>query len=211
MCSRNWIICRKAFHFPKIVKNHGGHILCRSEKNRGTTFTLYLPVSGRPEASKPLGTPGSPAEGKESILVVDDEPMVRELAEEILRSRGYEVQSASDGETALSIFEKEKGRIALVILDFIMPGMGGRQCLERLLRIDPGARVLIASGYALDAAIQEAIDAGARGFVKKPYELQTMLETVRRILDDGAPQPRVDQAIEGPPAPAAGDREGRVE
>jgi len=194
-----------------IVKNHGGHILCRSEKNRGTTFTLYLQVNGRPEAARPLETPGPPAQGKESILVVDDEPMVRELAEEILRSRGYEVQSASDGETALSIFEKGKGRIALVILDLIMPGMGGRQCLERLLRIDPGARVLIASGYALDAATQEAIDAGAQGFVKKPYELQTMLEAVRRILVDGAPRPRGDQATEGPPAPAAGDRVGRVE
>jgi two-component system, cell cycle sensor histidine kinase and response regulator CckA len=93
------------------------------------------------------------------------------------------VLTAANGKEALELYRREKETISLVILDLIMPEMGGKQCLEELLKIDPKARVLIASGFAANGQTKAAMETGARGFVDKPYSMKGMLQSVRQVLD----------------------------
>ena len=166
-----------------IVKQHGGYITCYSEPGEGTTFKIYFPVIEM-EIDQDVTTTGTmPAFGTETILLVDDEEFVRDLGKRILERSGYTVLTAANGKEALDLYRRERGKISLVILDLIMPEMGGKQCLEELLKIDPKARVLIASGFAANGQTKEAIETGARGFVDKPYNMKGMLQAVREVLD----------------------------
>jgi two-component system, cell cycle sensor histidine kinase and response regulator CckA len=168
-----------------LVKKHNGHIECNSKPGSGTTFSIFFPaiteeaieeVSDKEEI-KPI--PG----GKESILIIDDETLVRELAEHMLTNFGYAVLTAPGGESGLRIYRDKKDVISLVILDMIMPGMGGMRCLQELLKIKPDAKVIIASGYAADGARQNVIESGARGFINKPFNVREMLTAIREALD----------------------------
>jgi len=169
-----------------IVKNHGGYIMCYSEPGQGTTFKIYFPVTeeghAELEADTHRGEP-MPKGGSETILLVDDEEMIRNIGKDILERFGYTVLLAPDGETALELYRKRRQDISLVILDLIMPGMGGKKCLEEILKLDPQAKVLIASGYSLNGPTKEALESGVRAFVRKPYEVKQMLEEVRKVLD----------------------------
>ena len=170
-----------------IIKNHEGYITCYSRPEVGTTFRIYLPTIA-PEtvpvelviAPEPEGLARG---GNETILLVDDEEFIRELGVDVLGRAGYTVLTASNGENALELYQQERARIDLVILDLIMPGMGGSKCLEELLKMDPDTRVLIASGYSPDGPTKGAIDTGAKGFVSKPYDTSKLLQLVREILD----------------------------
>ena len=117
--------------------------------------------------------------GTETVLLVDDEDLVRELAKRILSRAGYTVLTATNGREALQVYKKERKRISLVLLDLIMPEMDGKQCLRELLKINPGARVLVASGYSANGPTKEALEGGARGFVSKPFDMGQLLQTVR--------------------------------
>jgi two-component system, cell cycle sensor histidine kinase and response regulator CckA len=121
--------------------------------------------------------------GTETVLVVEDEELVRNLLTEMLRRVGYQVLAATNGREALTVYEEERGRIALVILDLIMPQMGGRECLAHLLKRNPQLKVIIASGYSDEANRDQLIEDGARGFVSKPLEMAQFLRTVRQALD----------------------------
>lgn len=166
-----------------IVKQHHGFINCYSEVGHGTTFKVYLPaVIAETRSDEPVVTP-MPRGGTETILLVDDEEFVRDLGKRILERSGYTVLSAANGKEALKLHRREREKISLVILDLIMPEMGGKQCLEKLLKIAPKARVLIASGFAANGQTKEAIETGARGFVAKPYDIRQMLQAVREVLD----------------------------
>ena len=169
-----------------IVKGHGGHVTCTSEPGAGTRFEIYLPVADEEEEAVPdvRDTEVPVGWGSETILVVDDEASVAWLAIEILKKSGYTVLAAPDGETALQIYENEGERIALVILDLIMPGMGGSRCLEELVRMNPEVRVIVASGLVADGYRQEVLDAGARDFLQKPYEMNELVRRVRNVLDE---------------------------
>ena len=166
-----------------MVKQHGGYIICYSEPGIGTTFNIYLPVD--PTAAKPESPIEKPIplRGIETILLVDDEEMVRDLGKRILERFGYTVLAAANGKEAVNLYEKQMGKISLVILDLIMPEMGGKQCLEELLKIDPHVKALIASGYSAAGETKKAIEAGARAFVGKPYDIRQMLQAVREVLD----------------------------
>ena len=169
-----------------IIKSHHGYITCSSEPGEGTTFKIYLPVI-RPEPR--TQGPGHEDKGKitrgtETVLLVDDEETIRELGKDTLAKFGYTVITAPDGESALELYREKKKKIDLVILDLIMPGMGGRRCLEELLTINPQAKVLIASGYSINGPTKEALEAGARGFIGKPYDITQMLKGVRETLDE---------------------------
>ncbi len=166
-----------------IVKQHGGYIIGYSEPRMGTTFKIYLPVI--PTEKKPE-TPTKKlilSRGTETVLLVDDEEMVSDLGKRILERFGYTVLTAANGKEALDLYEKERNKISLVILDLIMPEMGGRQCLEELLKIDPPVKVLIASGYSAVGETKKTIESGAMGFVGKPYDIGQMLQAVRQVLD----------------------------
>jgi len=167
-----------------IVKSHEGYILCESEPGQGTHFKIYLPVA------KGGRVPGEPQEnqtvrrGTETILLVDDEELLRDLGEQILTRHGYMVLKAQDGETALKLYEEKKDKIHLILLDLIMPGMGGKKCLEELLHLNGAAKVVIASGYSPEGTVKNFLEAGAKNFIGKPFNMKEMLDVVREVLDE---------------------------
>jgi two-component system, cell cycle sensor histidine kinase and response regulator CckA len=166
-----------------IIEAHGGCIECASKAGKGTTFSVYLPAL----ADEPLPEVRKPNEategGTETILLVDDEDLVRQLGEEILAKSGYTVLTAANGKEALDVYNQNGDRIDLVILDLIMPELSGKQCLEEILKINPDARILISTGYSPDDPTRKVIEAGARGHVSKPYTLKQMLGVVRDVLN----------------------------
>ena len=167
-----------------IVKSHNGHIVCYSEPDEGTTFKIYLPtIDSTQEARKAEEHLTAPEGGSETILLVDDEEPIRGLGTQILEEFGYTVLTAADGESALQLYSKKQKKIDLVILDLIMPGMGGKLCLLELLKINLDAKVAIASGYSPDGPTREILKNGAKGFISKPYDLRQMLKVIREVLD----------------------------
>lgn len=168
-----------------IVKEHQGDIQCASEPGRGTTFTICLPAL--PTAAR-LAPPDAEEEstaspGTETILVVDDEPGIRNLLKQHLTRSGYSVIPAPNAEIALREYKEQPGRPRLVILDLGMPGMDGWECLVKLREMDPQAKVLLATGYARNDFITRAHELGAAGVVFKPYKLGDLTKKVRAILD----------------------------
>jgi len=167
-----------------IVQQHGGHITVESEVGKGTFFRMYFPaleVEKVPEyVEKEIPYP---AGGTETILLVEDMVLVRDLVVTILETFGYTVLSAGDGQEALEVYEKEQGNISLVILDIIMPRMDGKECLEQLLRINPAVKVIISSGVGQEDLINEVVKIGAKGAVNKPYGMRQLLGMVRQVLD----------------------------
>ncbi len=173
-----------------LVQLHQGHIFCDSVLEKGTTFEIYLPALTGPEASEAPEPPeGDEAPqqdapgGDEWILLVDDEPQLCSLGARFLEPKGYKVLTARDGETALEVFRRHGESLGLVILDLSMPGMGGIEALKKMLAISPAAKVIISTGYAGESQLRASFDAGARGFVAKPFRRVDFLATVREVLD----------------------------
>lgn len=129
-----------------------------------------------------------------TILVVDDEAEIRALTAEALYDFDYQVLLAASGEEALSLYNDRAGTIDMVILDLNMPGMGGYQCLRELLALDPGARVLVASGYSAPGQGAEAITEGAAAFIGKPYLLTELLAKITEVLASGRHRAAPDTA-----------------
>lgn len=123
--------------------------------------------------------------GSECILIVDDEQSLRDVAEYVLRKLGYTTLLAADGESALHIYQERKDEISLVVLDLIMPGLGGRRCLEELLKMDPQARIVVVSGYTDEEPPSVFLEAGAREYVTKPYDMKDLTRVIRKVLDTG--------------------------
>ncbi len=167
-----------------IVQSHHGLILCESNLEKGTTFRVYLPVQER-EGAAPAKEERKRGDyrGAEAIIIVDDEPDIIDIGQNTLEQFGYTVLTARSGEEAVEIYTRQGDRIDLVILDLGMPGMGGEKCLRELLRMNPAVKVLIASGYAATQTVHSILEAGATGFMAKPYRLEDMLNKVREVLD----------------------------
>ena len=166
-----------------IVKSHNGYIMCYSEPGEGTAFKIYMPAIEQETELEEIKEEEMPVGGTETILLVDDEETIREIGENTITRFGYKVITAPDGESALELYREKKNKIDLIILDLIMPGMGGRKCLEKLLKINPQTRVLIASGYSVNGPTKGALEAGAKDFIRKPYDVNQMLKAIRETLD----------------------------
>jgi two-component system cell cycle sensor histidine kinase/response regulator CckA len=166
-----------------IVKSHGGHISCHSEPGAGAVFKIYFPPTDTKIDLEPAPTQETPSLGTETILLVDDEETIRDLGKETLAIAGYKVLTASNGREALAIYANAQGEVSLVVLDLIMPQMGGKQCLEQLLKINPKVKVLISTGHFSNGSAEETRGSGARGFVSKPYTRNQLLRAVRQTLD----------------------------
>lgn len=172
-----------------IINQSDGHIWVYSELNHGTTFKIYLP---RVEVSLPPDNQPHPIlatswQGSETILLVEDEESVRELAQRILVAEGYRVLEASNGEEALRVSEEYAGSIHLLLTDIVMPGgMSGRQLAAYLLALRPQIKILYMSGYTDDAIVRHGVlDAGI-AFLQKPFTLNILMQKVRGVLDDQA-------------------------
>ncbi len=169
-----------------IVKSHAGAIEVESTPGRGSTFRIYLPVTTRRKARK-AHLPAEPfPKGAGTVLVVDDEPGIREMAKDLLTSLGYETLVAEDGEEACRLFREQGGRVSLVLLDIVMPRMGGTETFERLRALSPSLPILLSSGYTVEGGAQELLNRGADGFIQKPYSLSDLAQAVRGILDSRA-------------------------
>ncbi|MBU4447304.1 MAG: response regulator, partial [Proteobacteria bacterium] len=164
-----------------IIKHHRGIIRVDSQPGQGTTFHIFLPVSAKAAVAEPTRDDAI-LRGSGTVLLVDDEDGIRMVAGRILQQLGYQVLSAENGLRALEIYRQERDRIDLVILDMLMPGMGGAETFQEMKGIDPGVRVLLSSGYSLDGEAQQAMAAGARGFIQKPYRLAVLSHKVAEIL-----------------------------
>jgi DNA-binding NtrC family response regulator len=165
-----------------IVTHHGGYINLYSEPGKGTRFNIYLPVAADTESS----TADEPTEirGTETILVVDDEAYVREMCRDILAPLGYEIMLAGGGSDCINLFSRMRERISLVILDMIMPKMGGNEVFQALKAMDPNVKVLLCSGYSSNgfAGIDKLLRGGANGFIQKPFSRQDIALAIRKAL-----------------------------
>ena len=170
-----------------IISNHRGHIICKSEPGRGTTFDMFFPALSLLDLTTAISEKGRDNEklavGNEIILLVDDETYLLETNMTLLEQYGYQILTAENGEEAIEIFKNKNKVISLVILDLLMPGMGGLKCLTGLLNINKDVKVIISSGYITSDQQHEALSKGAVGFIQKPYRHQDLLKMVRRILD----------------------------
>lgn len=167
-----------------IVNKHGGHIRIESKQNNGTTCFIYLPAV-ESESMTPAQRPTATAViGTETVLVVDDHKTLLKLTSMMLARHGYEVLAANGGQEAVDTVHNFEGTIHLALLDLGMPGMGGAKTFPLLKQARPGLKVLLFSGYDLDATVQALLDAGANGFLKKPVSSRILAEEIRKVLDN---------------------------
>jgi PAS domain S-box-containing protein len=166
-----------------IIKSHAGYINVYSEKERGTVFTIYLPASEKAVPVEDTESMMAPiVRGSGTILLIDDEKMILDVGIELLEELGYTVMSAMSGQEAIDIFEKDRDQIDLIIMDMIMPGMGGGETFDRLRAIDPNIRVLLSSGYSINGQATNIMHRGCDGFIQKPFNMNQLAEKVQKIL-----------------------------
>lgn len=165
-----------------IVKNHEGIITVESEPGKGTTFEIYLPATDE-EPAKQEEASNKRRRGTGTILLVDDEEELISAGQLSLKMLGYDVLVANDGNRALEIFEKDKERVDLVILDMIMPGKGGGEVFDKLREMKPDVKVLLSSGYSLEGEAQEIMNRGCEGFIQKPFALDTLSLKLFEVLE----------------------------
>jgi CheY-like chemotaxis protein len=169
-----------------IVRQHGGQVSLSSEPGRGTTVTLDLPAHEGPAQREPPSIPGSAPRGRETVLLAEDEPLVREAMRRTLAGAGYVVVEAVDGEDALARFRETPGDIDLCLLDVVMPRRNGKDAADAIARLRPGVPILLASGYAADVLKDRGHHPGGAELIAKPILPAQLLERVRRLLDRGA-------------------------
>lgn len=167
-----------------IIKQSNGHIEVYSEPDIGTTFRIYLPaVEEQVTAPKALDN-GKSMGGAETIVLVEDEKTVRQLALHAFQSRGYEVQTAIDGKDAMLVAEERRRPIDLLVTDVVMPRMSGRELAEALRSAFPKMKVLYPSGYTDDAVVRHGVLRKQVSFLQKPYTPRSLTRKVRAVLDE---------------------------
>jgi two-component system cell cycle sensor histidine kinase/response regulator CckA len=169
-----------------IIKAHGGYIDVESKKGKGTTFSIYLPASEETigEEIHPAGTIET---GKETILLVDDEEIILDVGEALLTSLGYTVLIAHGGHEAIAILRTSlpSSPPDLVILDMIMPGMGGGETYDRMKELSPTIKVLLSSGYSIDGQATEILKRGCDGFLQKPFTMKELSKAIQEVVGEG--------------------------
>lgn len=166
-----------------IIKGHGGYIDVDSERGRGTTFTIYLPTTEKELTGEKKEPSGESLKGKETILLVDDEKSVLDAIEQMLKRLGYHVLSAGSGPEALRLYERHQDEIDMVLLDIVMPGMGGGELYAILKTINPNVKVLLSSGYDVGKEADAILKGGSDGFIQKPFFLKELSQEIRKVLD----------------------------
>ena len=165
-----------------IIKNHDGFINVYSEKGKGATFNIYLPASESEVSGQKSEISEDVRHGNETVLLVDDEDIIIEVGQEMLNLMGYQALVARSGKEAIKIYEKYKDKINLIILDMIMPDMGGGKTYDRIKEINPDIKVLLSSGYSIEGQATEILKRGCNGFIKKPFNIKELSHKIREIL-----------------------------
>jgi two-component system cell cycle sensor histidine kinase/response regulator CckA len=165
-----------------IMKNHGGFISVYSKKGEGTAFNIFLRASEKELRTKQEKLADEILKGTEAILLVDDEHMILDVGQEILREMGYKVLLARSGKEAVEVYRKYKDEIDLVILDVVMPDMGGGEAYDRMKEINPDVKVLLSSGYSIDGEADGILARGCNGFIQKPFTMKELSGKIREIL-----------------------------
>ncbi len=166
------------------IQEHSGAINVYSELGTGTVFHIYLPIAQASKSKRIISE--SLITGSGTILIIDDEELFRITAKGILESLGYNVLLAENGIDGIEVLTRQLNEIDLIILDMIMPKMGGKQCLNEILKINPEAKVIISSGFSADKTDESDISRLIKGFIHKPYEVKYLLATIREVLDGPA-------------------------
>ncbi len=166
-----------------VIKGHAGIINVYSEKGHGTSFSVYVPASRNQEALEEQSA--APIEkGKGTLLLVDDEEMILDVGGSLLESLGYETIKAQGGIQAVELYSRMHDRVDLVILDMIMPDMGGKETFDRIRKINPKAKVLLASGYSLNGQAKEILEHGCDGFIQKPFTVEDLSRNILSLLNN---------------------------
>ncbi|MEW6663704.1 MAG: PAS domain S-box protein [Thermodesulfobacteriota bacterium] len=163
------------------VKGHGGYVDVSSQEGMGSIFTVHLPASQRSIRKEVAGSNGIRM-GHETVLLVDDEEVILDVGSRMMEVLGYRVLAVKSGREALEIYRKDPAAIDAVVLDMIMPDMGGGETFDWLKQIDPGVKVLLSSGYSVDGQAKEILSRGCSGFIQKPFHIQDLSQELRRIL-----------------------------
>ncbi len=166
----------------EVIKNHGGLIDVYSEKGKGATFNIYLPASDK-KVKQEKELTQEIIKGTETILLVDDEEMIIEVNQEILKAIGYKTMIARSGKNAIEIYKNNQDKINMVIMDMIIPGMSGKEFYDNLKKINPEIKVLLSSGYSISGQAAEILDRGCNGFIQKPFKLRKLSVKIREVLD----------------------------
>ena len=164
-----------------IIKNHGGYIDVQSQKEQGSQFSIFLPATDKKvlEIAEPAA---EIMKGSGTILIVDDEKMVLDVGARVLKKLGYTVQESNNGRNAVALYKKLQDKINLVVLDIVMPDMGGGEVYARLKEINPKVKVLLSSGYSIDDQAREIMERGCDGFIQKPFSMKAMSDKLSEIL-----------------------------
>ena len=166
-----------------IIKNHGGFIDVYSEIGKGTTFSIYLPATHKEDVSRSANERMNRdiQKGEGTVLVVDDEEMIVDVGASILKKIGYQVLVARSGKEAIDIYQNNDTLIDIVLLDMIMPGMGGKETFEKLKEINPSVKVLLSSGYSINAQATELLKCGCLGFLQKPFSMAALSRKLKEL------------------------------
>jgi nitrogen-specific signal transduction histidine kinase/ActR/RegA family two-component response regulator len=165
-----------------IVKGHAGYIDVESEKGHGSVFSIYIPASKELIQKDPIVSERI-EEGDETILLVDDEEMVIDVGVQLLEKLGYTVLEARGGKEAIQIYQENKDNIDIIVLDMIMPDMGGSEVYDKIKIIDPEVKVLLSSGYSVEGQATEILKRGCNGFIQKPFNLKSLSRKIRAVLN----------------------------
>ena len=165
-----------------IIKNHDGFIEVNSKKGEGSTFNVYLPAA-EIEVVEEERADEELVRGSENVLLVDDEDLIIDVGEQILKRMGYTVWFARSGREAIEIYRKKKNEIEMVILDMIMPDISGGEVYDRLREINPDIKVLLSSGYSLGGQARDILARGCEGFIQKPFNMRELSHKLREVLE----------------------------